>query len=110
MAANRIADWDCAVVDGGRKAVYSRAGVKGRVIDQGKHLELGETWSEASIEVALKLAAVKFGRRSIRLTGSDEYRTAVLRVERRLHTLVRFQDEAHLARLLEREQGRENDG
>lgn len=45
VAANRIADWDCAVVDGGRKAVYSRAGVKGRVIDRGKRLELGETWS-----------------------------------------------------------------
>ena len=73
-----------------------RAGVKGWVVDQGKRLELGETWSEASIEVALKLAAVKFGRRPIRPTGSDEYRTAVLRVEKRLHTGLRFQDEARL--------------
>ena len=70
----------------------------------------GETWSEASIEVALKLAAVKFGRRPIRLTGSDEYRTAVLRVERRLRTGVRFQDEARLERLLERKRSREDDG
>ena len=110
VAANRIADWDCAVVDGGRKAVYSRAGVKGRVIDQGKRLELGETWSEASIKVALKLAAVKFGRRPIRLTGSDEYRMAVLRVEKRKRTGVRFQDEIRLGRLLEGERSRENDG
>ena len=80
VATNRIADWDCAVVDGGRKAAYSRAGVKGWVIDQGKRLELGEIWrSEASIKVALKLAAVKFGRRPIRLTGSDEYRSACWR-------------------------------
>ena len=53
VAANRIADWDCAVGDGGRKAVYSRAGVKGR---------------------------------PIRPTDSDEDRTAVLWVEKRLRT------------------------
>ena len=53
VVANRIADWDCAVVDGGQ-----------------------------------------FGRHPSRLTGSDEYRTAVLHVEKRLRTGVRFQDEA----------------
>ena len=41
--------------------------------------------------MALKLAAVKFGRQPVRLTGSDEYQTAVLQVEKRL---------------LEREQGK----
>ena len=60
--------------------------------------------------MALKLAAVKFGRRPIRLTGSDEYRMAVLRVEKRKRTGVRFQDEVRLGRLLEGERSRENDG
>ena len=35
---------------------------------------------------------------------------AVLRMEKRLRTGVRFHDEARLESLLEREQGRENDG
>ena len=35
---------------------------------------------------------------------------AILRVEKRLSTGVRFHDEARLESLLEREQGRENDG
>ena len=48
------------MVDSGRKGVCSRAGAKGGVIDQGKRLDPGETWSEEPIDLALKPAAVKF--------------------------------------------------
>ena len=110
VAANRIPVGNRATLEGERRAVCSRAGVKGQVVNQCKRFEPSETWNDGSIKVTLRLAAMKFCRRTIRLTGSDEYRTAVLRVERRLYTGVRFRDETSLDRILERERDTEDDG